>query len=77
LPEEMTCPLKTDLHVELEGWIEGRQGDAQEKVFMGAEPAFKTLDNRYDPILITKLKSSHIQTISMPLGLKNSSRSRR
>jgi hypothetical protein len=73
----MTCPPKTDLLVELEWWIEGRQGDVQEKVFMGAEPAFKTLDNGYDPILITRLKSSHIQTISISLGLKNSSRSRR
>ena len=39
----------------LEQRIEGRQGDEQEKAFIGAEPAFKTLDNCYDQELITEL----------------------
>ena len=115
----------------LEKWITGRQGIEQEKVFIGSEPAFKTLVNCfymgsscqafsvfraakppipepkvkghpfavapitqheeirpmiqldqsiascYDPTLITKSKTFHIQSISILLGLKNSCRSRR
>ena len=34
-------------------------------------------DNCYDPTLITNSKTSHIQSISVLLGLKNSWRSRR
>jgi hypothetical protein len=73
----LTCPPKTDPHVKLEWRSEGREGDEQEKAFIGAESAFKTLDNCYDPKLITEPKSSHIQRISSLLDLKYSCRSRR
>jgi len=33
----MTCPPKTDPHVKLEWWIEGRQGDEQEAVNHGSK----------------------------------------
>src|SRR4030042_5254583 len=33
----LTCPPKTDPHVKLEWWIEGRQGDEQEAVYSGAD----------------------------------------
>jgi DNA helicase-2/ATP-dependent DNA helicase PcrA len=33
----LTCPPKTDPHVKLERWIEGRQGDEQEAVYSGAD----------------------------------------
>jgi hypothetical protein len=35
--EKLTCPPKTDPHVKLEGWIEGRQGDEQEAAYSGAD----------------------------------------
>ena len=35
--EGVTCPPKTDPHVKLEWWIEGRQGDEQEAFYPGAD----------------------------------------
>jgi putative transposase len=34
----LTCPPKTDPHVKLEWWIEGRQEDEQEALYPGADP---------------------------------------
>jgi hypothetical protein len=33
----LTCPPITDPHVKLEEWIERRQGDEQEAVYLGAD----------------------------------------
>jgi len=66
----VTCPPKTDPHVKLDWWIEGRQGDEQEAIYTGADHQeaagivsnllrvgrqnIRTANNYYDQELITE-----------------------
>jgi hypothetical protein len=61
----LTCPRKTDPHVKLERWIEGRQRDEQEALYAGAEsPPLNLSISALFPLLHAEINCFDILSIA-------------